>query len=359
MFKEENTPTAEALTEILSSPETRVEHLTQLFNNLNDRKVDLKAYTIFVNDPLAKHLLKFNMSLHPNLSNRPVTPAVIEYLANQVLAGTMRNTGEPLLFTSEGDGIDLQHRLLSVIRAAEKKADAGYWSTVIVGVPIHSTDELIENLLVMGTTKRTTRHLAHFAGVDASVWKAVEYAMLPIGARPGSMTTAHSRADVNREYKRQKAYYDSAITYIEGLFGDAKDGGIAGSTYNVNLPLGAKRKPIYVAAYIQMQKKDEAKAREFMEAFFNPLDNTLQKGNPVDAIRNELPLGFATQFRDDTRPITVRDSMLKAFDFFLAGERRTHWKREDFELPLIRTSNLSSANVPARRAAAAGSTAIQ
>ncbi len=94
---------------------------------------------------------------------------------------------------------------------------------------------------------------------------------------------------------------------------------------NVNVELGEKRVSLYAAAALKMFDLDREKGMTFMEAFFNPLENSLPKGNPVDALRNELVNSFAAGQRDATRPIYIRRAMLFAFDAFLSGDTKTKW----------------------------------
>jgi hypothetical protein len=342
----------EGIASILRDPNSRVRFLNDLFREYNDTENPVNLYTVFINKNLAEILLKFNMTLHPGLENRDLNKKVVSYLAGQIIKGTMRNTGEALIFTSQGDGIDLQHRLNAVVAAwaqmtktvtdpqevARLAQEIGYTSTIIVGLKVESIEALIENLLVMGQTKRTKKDILKFVQTTSKAtlthWEMVEYFMFPEGLRPGTLQTAFSKADINREYMSQKEFYDETLAYINGLFGDPKDK--TDEQFTINKPLGPKRVGIYAASYLKMAVVDEAKAREFMQAFFNPLDNTLRKGNAVDALRYELVEGFETQFRDEHRPIIVRDALMKGFLHFIAGEIRTRWTRADFGLPPLK-----------------------
>ena len=70
---------------------------------------------------------------------------------------------------------------------------------------------------------------------------------------------------------------------------------------------------------------DPIKGSQFMEAFFNPLENDLPKGNSVDAVRQELVVAIASAQRDLTRPIFIRRALMNAFKEFVAGTVRTKW----------------------------------
>ena len=279
----------------------------------SDTKV--KVFTVTLNKELAEFLLKFNLK-NPQVTNRPVNLSVVESMARQILNGHFRNTGEPLLFTDTGDGIDLQHRCYAVIKAAETDANASYETTVLTGIHVDSIDALIDNLLVMGVAKRTKLNLAHFANVDSHKWEMVEYYMLPEDIKPGAINKAMSRLEINDEYKGRREYFDSVYTTISGLFA---------AHANVNDELGIKRIPVYAAAALKMFDVDREVGMKFMEAFFNPLENSLPKGNAVDALRSELVDAFATGMRDQTRPIFIRRAMLLAFEALRADTVKTKW----------------------------------
>jgi len=277
-------------------------------------KNTVKVYTVFLNKVLADFLLKFNLK-HPNVTNRPINWSIVESMSRQILNGHFRNTGEPLLFTDTGIGIDLQHRCNAVLKAAETNPEVGYETTILTGIHVDSIESLIDNLLVMGVAKRTKMNLAHFANVDAHKWEMVEYYMLPEDTRTGNITKALSKLEINDEYKAKRQYYDSVYQTISALF----------ETHEVNIELSAKRIPIFAASALKMFDIDNEKGMKFMQAFFNPLENTLPKGNPVDAIRQELVALFQTGQRDKTRPIFIRRAMMVAFKEFLSGHVRTKW----------------------------------
>jgi hypothetical protein len=279
-----------------------------------DSKV--KVFTVCLNKQLAEFLLKFNLK-DPKVTNRPINWSVVESMARQMLNGHFRNTGEPLLFTDTADGIDLQHRCNAVLKAAEINPEVSYETTVLTGIHVDNIEALIDNLLVMGVAKRTKTNLAHFANVDTHKWEMVEYYMLPENIKPGSINKAMSRLEINDEYKTKREYFDSVYETIATLFR---------SHGSVNDELGTKRIPIYAAAALKMFDIDREKGMLFMEAFFNPLENSLPKGNPVDALRSELVETFATGQRDKTRPIFIRRAMLLAFDALRADVIKTKWK---------------------------------
>lgn len=259
--------------------------------------------------------MKFNLK-NPQVSNRPINWGIVDSMARQILNGHFRNTGEPLLFATNAEGIDLQHRCHAVLKAAEINPTASYETTILTGIHVDNMEALIDNLLVMGVAKRTKLNLAHFANVDAQKWEMVEYYMLPEDIKPGRITKALSKLEINDEYKEKREYYDQAHKEVVALFNSHRD---------INLELGEKRLPIYAAAALKMIDVDRNKAMEFMEAFFNPLENSLQKGNPVDALRTELVEMFATGQRDKTRPIFIRRAMMLAFEEFYNGHIKTKW----------------------------------
>lgn len=280
-----------------------------------NKESKVKVFTVCLNKQLAEFLLKFNLK-NPQVTNRPINWSVVESMARQILNGHFRNTGEPLLFTDTGDGIDLQHRCYAVLKAAETNPDISYETTVLTGIHVDSIDALIDNLLVMGVAKRTKLNLAHFANVDSHKWEMVEYYMLPEDIKPGSINKALSRLEINDEYKAKRAYFDSVYDIILALFrGHAA----------VNDELGVKRIPIYAAAALKMFDLDREQGMKFMEAFFNPLENSLPKGNPVDALRSEMVETFAEGLRDKTRPIFIRRAMLLAFDALRNNVVKTKW----------------------------------
>ncbi len=94
---------------------------------------------------------------------------------------------------------------------------------------------------------------------------------------------------------------------------------------DVNNELGEKRIPLYAAATLKMFDQSRERGMQFIEAFFNPLENSLPKGNPVDAVRSELVETFATGQRDKTRPIFLKRALLKAFEEFSQGHIKTKW----------------------------------
>jgi hypothetical protein len=241
---------------------------------------------------------------------------MVESMARQINNKHFRNTGEPLLFTDTAEGIDLQHRCYAVIKAAETNPEAAYETTVLTGIHVDSIDALIDNLLVMGVAKRTKQNLAHFASVDPKHWEMVEYYKLPDDIRPGRINKALSKLEINDEYKTKRQYYDSVYDTIGAFFKAHRE---------TNLELGEKRLPLYAAAALKMFDLDRERGMVFMEAFFNPLENNLPKGNPVDALRQELVYAFSLGQRDMTRPIYIRRAMLNAFGSFLSGENRTKW----------------------------------
>lgn len=288
--------------------------LNETLSEIN-KPTKIRAFTVFLNKDLATFLLKFNLK-HPQVTNRPINWGIVDSMARQILNGHFRNTGEPLLFTDTGDGIDLQHRCHAVLKAAEIQPEAGYETTILTGIHVENTEALIDNLLVMGVAKRTKLNLAHFANVDSHKWEMVEYYMLPDSIKPGSISKALSKLEINDEYKMKRVYYDTMYASIVSLFMAHKQ---------VNLELGEKRIPIYAAAALKMFDVDQEKGLQFMEAFFNPLDNMLPKGNPVDALRQEMVALIASGQRDKTRPIFIRRAMLKAFEEFFNGRVRTNW----------------------------------
>ena len=304
----------ETTIEKMKTEGTAIGLLNEVLGEVN-KPSTVKVYTVFLNKELAEFLLKFNLR-NPKVTNRPVNMAVVESMARQILNHHFRNTGEPLLFTDTGEGIDLQHRCYAVLKAAETDPQAGYETTIITGVHVDNMDDLIDNLLVMGVAKRTKLNLAHFANVNAHMWEMVEYYMLPEDIKPGRISKALSKLEINDEYKAKRQYYDSVFETINTLFKSHR---------NVNLELGEKRVPLYAAAALKMFDVDREKGMEFMEAFFNPLENTLPKGNPVDALRSEIVGMFAAGFRDATRPIYIRRAMLAAFEAFRSGETKTKW----------------------------------
>ncbi len=94
---------------------------------------------------------------------------------------------------------------------------------------------------------------------------------------------------------------------------------------------------------------DQEKGLAFMEAFFNPLDNMLPKGNPVDALRQELVTMIASGQRDKTRPIFIRRAMLKAFEDFFNGRVRTNWST--FFTPVVAQAKAEVKEPKANKAA--------
>ena len=286
-------------------------HLLDTRNKPNQ----VRAFTVWLDKELAETLLKFNLN-NPVVVNRPINWGTVESMARQINNGHFRNTGEPLLFTDTGDGIDLQHRCHAVIKAAETNPTAGYETTIVTGIHIDNLEQLIDNLLVMGVAKRTKMNLAHFAKVDAKKWEMVEYYLLPDDIRPGGITRALSKLEINDEYKKKRQYYDETYEAVEKMFVDREE---------VNAELGVKRLPLYAAVALKMFDTDPAKGREFMEAFFNPLENSLPKGNAVEAVRQELVTAFGIGQRDLTRPIFIRRGMLAAFKDFTEGTVKTKW----------------------------------
>lgn len=304
----------EAKIESMKKEGTAIGLLNEVLTAAN-RPSNVKVFTVFLDKKLAEFLLKFNLR-NPQVTNRPINWSIVESMARQILNQHFRNTGEPLLFTDTGEGIDLQHRCYAVLKAAETDEKAGYETTVITGIHVDSIEDLIDNLLVMGVAKRTKLNLAHFASVDAKKWEMVEYYMLPEDIKPGRINKALSKLEINDEYKTKREHYDSVFETINTLFRSRQE---------VNAELGDKRIPLYAAAALKMFDIDREKGLTFMEAFFNPLENSLPKGNPVDALRNELVTAFASGQRDSTRPIYIRRAMLAAFDAFLSGETKTKW----------------------------------
>ena len=275
----------------------------------------VKVFTVNLTKELAEFLLKFNLK-HPQVTNRPINWSVVDSMARQILNGHFRNTGEPLLFTDTGDGIDLQHRCYAVIKAAETNPATSYETTVLTGIHVDSIEALIDNLLVMGVAKRTKLNLAHFANVDSHKWEMVEYYMLPEDIKAGAINKALSRLEINDEYKAKSDYYDSVYATISTLFHSHGD---------VNNELGVKRIPIYAASALKMFDVDREAGMKFMEAFFNPLENSLPKGNAVDALRSELVNSFASGQRDTTRPIYIRRAMMMAFEAMRQDSVKTKW----------------------------------
>ena len=275
----------------------------------------VRVFTVLLNKDMAEALLKFNLK-NPIVANRPINWGTVESMARQILNGHFRNTGEPLLFTDTGDGIDLQHRCHAVLKAAETNPAAGFETTVVTGIHVDNMESLIDNLLVMGVAKRTKMNLAHFANVDARKWEMVEYYLLPEDIRPGGITRALSKLEINDEYKKKKSYYDESYQKAVNMFSEHED---------VNEELGEKRLPLYAAVYLKMNDINPDAAFKFMSAFFNPLENELPKGNAVDAIRQELVNAFAVGQRDLTRPIFIRRGMLAAFKEFVDGTVKTKW----------------------------------
>jgi hypothetical protein len=281
----------------------------------NNKPTKVRVFTVLLNKDMAEMLLKFNLK-NPIVANRPINWGTVESMSRQILNGHFRNTGEPLLFTDTGDGIDLQHRCHAVIKAAETNPNAGFETTVVTGVHVDNMESLIDNLLVMGVAKRTKMNLAHFANVDARKWEMVEYYLLPEDIRPGGITRALSKLEINDEYKKKKSYYDDSYQKVANMFSEHED---------VNVELGEKRLPLYAAIYLKMNDINPDAAFKFMSAFFNPLENDLPKGNAVDAIRQELVNAFAVGQRDLTRPIFIRRGMLAAFKEFVDGTIKTKW----------------------------------
>ena len=289
--------------------------LNKTLSGITKKDSKVKVFTVRLNKELAEFLLKFNLKT-PQVTNRPINWSVVESMARQINNGHFRNTGEPLLFTDNAEGIDLQHRCHAVIKAAETNPTASYETTTLTGIHVKDMESLIDNLLVMGVAKRTKMNLAHFASVDTHKWEMVEYYMLPEDIKPGSINKALSRLEINDEYKTKRAYYDGIYDEVVTMF-HAQPG--------VNAELGVKRIPIFAAAMLKMNDLDSAKASEFMKAFFNPLGNDLPKGNPVDALRSELVRKFAEGLRDQTRPIFIRRAMLFAFEAFRLNAIKTKW----------------------------------
>lgn len=306
----------EAQIEVLKTTGKAFPVLNEVLTKRNNPTSQLKCFTVFLNRELAEFLLKFNLKT-PKVTNRPINWGTVDSMARQIINGHFRNTGEPLLFTDTGEGIDLQHRCYAVLKASETKPDAGYETTVVTGVHVESEEELINNLLVMGVAKRTKRDLSHFAGVDTRRWEMVEFSLLPEDVRPGQINKALSKYEINDAYISHRAYYDETFEMIRNMYLQKRD---------VNTELGEKRLPVYGAAALKMFEIDREKGLVFMEAFFNPLENSLAKGNPVDAIRQELVTAFATGHRDMTRPIFIRRAMLLAFREFVDGHVKTKWQ---------------------------------
>jgi hypothetical protein len=300
--------------EALKAEGKALDALNALLESSNKQN-KVRVFTVWLNKDLADLLLKFNLK-NPIVANRPINWGTVESMSRQILNGHFRNTGEPLLFTDTGDGIDLQHRCYAVVKAAETNPNAGFETTVVTGIHVDNMESLIDNLLVMGVAKRTKMNLAHFANVDAKKWEMVEYYLLPEDIRPGGITRALSKLEINDAYKAKRQYYDDSYTKLVTMFTDHED---------VNEELGEKRLPLYAAVFLKMNDINPEAAFKFMSAFFNPLENDLPKGNAVDAIRQELVNAFAVGQRDLTRPIFIRRGMLAAFKEFVDGNVKTKW----------------------------------
>lgn len=79
------------------------------------KKTSLTVYTQVITPAMAIQLLENNIK-----NNRKINLKVVESYARQMEKGLwIVDSGEPLIFSSEGQGISFQHRMRAVIRAAE------------------------------------------------------------------------------------------------------------------------------------------------------------------------------------------------------------------------------------------------
>jgi hypothetical protein len=260
---------------------------------------DVSACSVGLGPELA-HILMDNFNLTKeegiDIENRKTTQRTVNNYAADMTRGKWLNTGEPLIFTQDGIGTDLQHRCLAVIQSG-----CTIPVTVITGVNIAKKD-LRRTMLVTGTaSRRTDAQLAGMANFPRDLWKCVQFYITPLETGTRNSKTWNN-LDVNDVFAEREEFFKSGLAYVETLYSN--------STGDIRKLFG-NRKPVVAAAYLKMQDENFDKSQ--IDFFFDNLfvfANDLPAKHPINLLRTELDYMFTNAFRDDSRPPQVITMLL-------------------------------------------------